>query len=284
LILLDSGFRRNDGKPGNETFYESIKFEKEHADNTGNISMEFKVEGAILNVEVDGPKNAPTVLLWHGAFCTLRMWDRVVEKLGDRFFLIRFDVRGVGLSSPTADPATQYTFEQYADDANSILDAHDVKRCHIWSMAWGTRAALAYCSLTPDRILSAAFYDASIGRADVEAQRAGGKKALELQIEAGVEPFERPDGWNFHKNPDSVPAALGAAVKFDLSAAVPKLFMPLLVATGDCDPNLSSSRDLASRAANARLVVFQNVGHGSILQRPDLTTDAFLEFQDSLVT
>ncbi|MCP4756506.1 MAG: alpha/beta fold hydrolase [Proteobacteria bacterium] len=244
--------------------------------------MEFEVEGARLNVEADGPSGAPALLLWHGAACTLRMWDRVVERLKDRYFSIRFDVRGVGLSSPTADPDTQYTFERYADDANRILDAYGVEKCHVWSMAWGTRAALAYCSLHPERVVSAAFYDASIGRADVAAQRAGGKEALKRQIEAGVEPFERPEGWSFHKHPDSVPAALGAAAKFDLAAVVPKLSMPLLVATGDCDPNLSSSRDLVDRAADARLVVFENVGHGSILQRPDLTTSAFLEFQASL--
>jgi len=244
--------------------------------------MELKVEGATLNVETDGPSHAPAVLLWHGAWCTLRMWDRVVEKLKDRFYLIRFDVRGVGLSTPTADPDTQYTFEQYADDANYILDAHGVNQCHVWSMAWGTRAALAYCALKPDRVISAALYDASIGRADVEAQRAGGKKALARQIEAGIDKFERPEGWNVHNHPDSVGPALAAAAKFDLVAAAPKLSMPVLVATGDHDPNLDSSQDLVSRAPDARLVVFENVGHGSILQRPDLTTSTFLEFQDSL--
>jgi len=244
--------------------------------------MQLKVDGATLNVEVDGPDDAPAVLLWHAAWCTLRMWDRVVEKLNNRYKLIRFDVRGVGLSSPTADPGTQYTFEQYADDANHILDAHSVKQCHVWSAAWGTRAALAYSSLNPDRVLSAALYDASIGRADPEAQRTGYKKALSLQIEAGIEPFERPEGWNVHQNPDSVSAALAAAAKFDLVAAAPKLSMPVLVATGDHDPNLDSSKDLVDRAPDARLVVFENVGHNCILQRPDLTTAAFLEFQASL--
>ena len=244
--------------------------------------MELKVDGATLNVEADGATDAPAVLLWHGAWCTLRMWDHVAEKLKDRFYLIRFDVRGVGLSSPTADPDTQYTFEQYAEDANHILDAYGVKQCHIWSMAWGTRAALAYCALNPDRVISAALYDASIGKADVEAQREGVKKALALQIEAGIAKFERPEGWNVHQNQDSVPQALSAARKFNLVAAVPNLTMPVLVATGDHDPNLESSKDLVSRAPNARLVVFENVGHGSVMQRPDLTTAAFLEFQDSL--
>ena len=244
--------------------------------------MKIKVEGATLNVEVDGPATGPAVLLWHGASCTLRMWDFAIERLVDKFRFIRFDVRGVGLSSVTKNPETQYTFEQYADDANQILDACAVAQCHVWSMAWGSRAALAYCSLNPSRVLSAAFYDASIAAADVNAQNQGRKKAVELQLKSGIERFPMPEGWNVHSEPEAVPQAMSAAAKFDLSEAVAALPMPILIATGDHDPNLISSRDLVERASNARLEVFKNVGHGSVLQRPDLTAEAFMRFQESL--
>ena len=246
--------------------------------------MKIGAAGSILNVEVDGPDNAPVVLLWNGAGCTLRMWDNVVFELDDQFKLVRFDVRGIGNSSETDDPLTQYTFEQYAADADLILDTLEIERCHIWSMAWGSRAALAYCSLNTLRVISAALYDASIGIADADAQKSGAKKALELQIAAGTDGFTRPTGWNVHQNPDAVPKALAAAGKFDLPAAVDRLTMPVLVATGDHDPNLISSRELATRLPNARLHVFENVGHGSVLQRPDLTTEVFLNFQNSLST
>jgi pimeloyl-ACP methyl ester carboxylesterase len=244
--------------------------------------MNIEVSGAVLNVEVDGPTDAPSVLMWHGAGCTLRMWDNVVPIVSKRFRLIRFDVRGMGQSTPAADPDTQYTFEQYASDANAILDQLGIGRTHVWSMAWGSRAALAYCSLHADRVLSAVFNDASIGRADVEAQRAGSIAAVEKQVAAGTATFPRPPGWNLHSTPDAVQPALAAAGKFDLRAAVARLTMPVLVATGDHDPNLDSSRELAGTAPNATLKIFENVGHGSVLQRPDLTSAAFVEFQDSL--
>lgn len=244
--------------------------------------MELKVDGATIHYQIDGPEDAPAVLLWHGAYCTLRMWDFVIERIVDRFRLVRFDVRGVGLSTPTEDPEAKYTFEQYADDANGILNAHGIERCHVWSTAWGTRAAIAYCSLSPERVISAALYDASIGAADVTAQREGYKKALELQIQSGIKRFDRPEGWNVHNTPDEVPAALAAARKFDLPGVVPMLTMPVLVATGDHDPNLASSKDLVKRAPDAGLVILENVGHGSVMQRPDLAADVFLEFQASL--
>jgi pimeloyl-ACP methyl ester carboxylesterase len=240
-------------------------------------TMKVEVEGAVLHVEVAGPAGAPAVFLWNGAGCTTRMWDLVVPRLAERLRVVRFDVRGTGQSTPAASPA-QYTFEQYAADADAILDRLGIERAHVWAMAWGSRAALAYATLRPGRIQKLALFDASIGPADTEAQARGLREALEKQAAAGIAPFERPKGWNEHVHPEAVSQALGAARRFDLEAAADKLEIETLVATGDHDPNLASSRDLVARAKRARLVVMENVGHGSVLQRPDLTADLFLEF------
>ena len=243
-------------------------------------------EHSRLHFECDGPDDAPPVLLWHGALCTLRMWDRVVEALADRNRLIRFDVRGVGESSPPADPS-RYSFEQYTRDADALLDHLGVDRVHVWSMAWGSRAALAYLSLQPERVLSAALFDASIGAADVEAQQRGAREALALQEAAGIARFEYPDGWNRHADPAAAQAALAAARRFDLPAAADRIAAlearpPLLVATGDHDPNLASSRELVARIPGARLEVLEQVGHGSVLQRPDLAVQTWLAWQQQI--
>jgi pimeloyl-ACP methyl ester carboxylesterase len=205
------------------------------------------------------------------------MWDLVVPRLDDRLRVVRFDIRGTGQSSPGADPS-QYTFERYAADADAILDRLGIDRAHVWAMAWGSRAALAFATLRPQRILRLALFDASIGAADTEAQARGREEAMAKQAATGMKPFERPAGWNHHQHPDAVAQALSAASRFDLPAAADELEVETLVATGDHDPNLPSSRDLVARAKRARLVVMENVGHGSVLQRPDLTTDLFLDF------
>ena len=67
-------------------------------------------------------------------------------------------------------------------------------------MAWGTRAAIAYSSLHTYRVISAVFSDASIGKADVEAQKAGLKDALALQDKSGIKRYAMPEGWNEHLN------------------------------------------------------------------------------------
>ena len=243
--------------------------------------MQIDVDRVALNAETDGPESAPAILLWHGANCTLRSWDLVVPMLADRYRLIRFDVRGHGQSDATRDPSTEYTFERYAADANHLLDHFGVARCHVWGFAWGARGALAYSALHPERVLSAALYDASIGKPDVKAQREGTREAVRRQRAAGIR-FQPPEGWNAHADPEAAQASLRATGRFDLPAAADGLKLPALVATGDLDPNLASSRDLVARAADARLVVLPDVGHGSILQRPDLSVETWLDFQGSL--
>ena len=212
----------------------------------------------------------------------MRSWDLVVTRLADRYRLIRFDVRGHGGSPPARNPERGHTFEQYADDANGLLDHFGVTTCHVWGFAWGARGALAYSALHPERVSSAALYDASIGAADRDAQREGTREAVRRQRAAGIR-FQPPAGWNVHADPDAATASLRAAGRFDLPAAAARLSMPTLVATGDLDPNLASSRDLVARAPNARLVVLPDVGHGSVLQRPDLVVETWLAFQESLV-
>ena len=148
----------------------------------------------------------------------------------------------------------------------------------MWSMALGTRAAIAYSSLFSNKVISAVFSDASIGEADVEEQKLGLKRALEKQVESGIDRYQLPKDWNVHLNKESAASSLGAAAKFDLSSALDGIRFPFLVMTGDHDPNLSSSKDIANSSSTGQLRILKNVGHGSILQRPDLTLNNFLDW------
>ena len=76
--------------------------------------------------------------------------------------------------------------------------------------------------------------------------------------------------------------ANSTAAKFNLSDALDNLKIPILVMTGDHDPNLQSSKDISERLPSANLKILEGVGHGSVLQRPDLTVDNFVEFHTSL--
>tara|TARA_B100001758_G_scaffold245818_1_gene259597 strand:+ start:547 stop:1290 length:744 start_codon:yes stop_codon:yes gene_type:complete len=244
--------------------------------------MQIDVEDAILNYEISGDSSNPALLLWHGAGCSLRMWDTALNSLKDRFFCIAFDVRGAGQSIAGIEPPDQFTFEQYSKDINAILEEVEIKAFHLWSMAWGTRAAIAYSSLNPEKVLSAVFSDASIDVADVASQKEGVKKALSIQDGLGITRFDLPSGWNKHRNLKTAQLSLSAAAKFNLSEVIEDLPMPIMLMTGDHDPNLKSSKEILHRLPSAKLKILEGVGHGSILQRPDLTVTNFIEFHASL--
>ena len=240
--------------------------------------MELELDHAKLNFVTKGNQNNPPLVLWHGAGCTLKMWDLVTKELQRVFYTIAFDIRGAGKSINLSQDNESYTFERYSNDLNKILEFLDVERFHIWSMAWGTRAAIAYSSLHADRVISAVFSDASIGKADIELQKAGLKKALTLQDKSGIERYAMPEGWNVHLNNESARLSLGAASKFDLKQAFEEISFPFLVMTGDHDPNLTSSQDMLNHSDTGELRILKNVGHGSVLQRPDLTVKNFLDW------
>jgi len=231
-----------------------------------------------LHVEVDGAVGMPPLLLWNGGQTTTRMWDLTISRLEAHFRVIRFDVRGVGLSDANP-PDVPYSMEQYAADANAILDAFGIDKVNVWSMAWGSRAAIIHAALYPERVSLLALYDVSVDPADTDAQAKGRALALKKQEKEGIPIIEWPENWNFHKNPDEAHKAMLAIQLFDdLEGQLNKIHVSTLISTGEYDPNLSSSKKMAKKMIDAELNIMKNVGHGSVLQRPDLTVDNFLDF------
>lgn len=237
-----------------------------------------KVKGADLHIEVDGREDAPALLLWGGYLCTTKMWDKTIPELSKHFRIVRFDVRGTGQSDASVSP-DDYSAVQLCDDAIAILDSLNIDKAYVWTMAWGSRCGVVFGARHPDRIKALALYDVSVHAADVDAQNEMRKEAFRLQEEAGIPRSDRPEGWNAHKDMDEARKGYGSigTVK-DLPGLLDDITAKTLVCTGDHDPNLVSSRIVAERIENAELVVMENVGHGSVLQRPDLTVEIFLDF------
>jgi pimeloyl-ACP methyl ester carboxylesterase len=239
---------------------------------------QIKTEGATLHVETDGDRNNTPLLMWNGAYCTTNMWDMVIPELSDNFFVIRFDVRGTGLSSPSATDEG-YRMERHADDAVAILDYLNIEKSVVWSMAWGSRAAIIYSARHPEKVTHLALYDASVDPADVQEQGRLREIAFKKQVDGGMPLLERPANWNHHLNAETSRKGIGAIRFFkDQEGQLAKIKAPTLVCIGDHDPNLEPSKKIARLIDSAELVIMDTVAHGSVLQRPDLTTTNFLNF------
>jgi pimeloyl-ACP methyl ester carboxylesterase len=183
--------------------------------------------------------------------------------------VIRHDIRGTGRSRSTTD--AEYGLDRYADDAAAILDALQVGTALVWGMAFGARVALAFAARHADRTRALALYDASVEAPDTDAQREGAARAKARRAELGIPEVERDRAWFAHQDPDTLRLSLAAAYRDpDHSRYASALTaMPVLIATGEFDPNLEASRRLQKMIAGAELVVMDAVGHGSVMQRPD---------------
>ena len=78
-------------------------------------------------------------------------WQAYVDKLASFSRLIRFDLRGIGLSDPlgSSDPPT---VEQWASDALAVLDDQAVERAAVLGVHFGGLAAILLAATHPERV------------------------------------------------------------------------------------------------------------------------------------
>lgn len=94
--------------------------------------------GIPLAVFSSGDPARPVMLLVHGYPDTHRVWDVVCRELSADFHVVRYDVRGAGLSGCPANLAG-YRLEQLADDLFAVADAVSPDRpVHVAGHDWGS--------------------------------------------------------------------------------------------------------------------------------------------------
>jgi pimeloyl-ACP methyl ester carboxylesterase len=93
-----------------------------------------------LSVRSAGRADGPTLVLVHGYPDTQAVWDRLVERLEDRFAIVTYDVRGAGASSAPRGPAA-YRLDRLADDFDAVCSAvtrsDPPRRVHLVGHDWG---------------------------------------------------------------------------------------------------------------------------------------------------
>ncbi|MCV7443311.1 SDR family oxidoreductase [Mycobacterium paraense] len=95
-------------------------------------------DGARIAVYEEGNAEGPTVVLVHGFPDSHVLWDGVVPLLTERFRVIRYDNRGVGLSA-APKPVSAYTMARFADDfAAVIAELSPGGPVHVLAHDWGS--------------------------------------------------------------------------------------------------------------------------------------------------
>ena len=129
-----------------------------------------------LHAVVEGPANAPVVLLAGSLGSSLQMWEPQVPALAGRFRVVRYDTRGHGLSPVPAGP---YALDDLVDDVVALLDRLGVERAHVVGLSLGGMTAMRLAAREPHRVdrLALLCTSASLGPASAWAERAAAVRA-----------------------------------------------------------------------------------------------------------
>ena len=107
---------------------------------TQQVPQQFvdSTDGVRIAVYEEGNREGPTVVLVHGFPDSHVLWDGVVPLLAERFRVIRYDNRGVGMSS-APKPVSAYTMARFADDFAAVIgELSPGGPVHVLAHDWGS--------------------------------------------------------------------------------------------------------------------------------------------------
>lgn len=118
-------------------------------------------DGTRIAVFEEGNPQGPTVVLVHGFPDSHVLWDGVVPLLAERFRILRYDNRGVGMSS-APKPVSAYSMDRFADDFAAVTGALSSGRpVHVLAHDWGSVGVWHYLKRPDARDRIATFSSVS---------------------------------------------------------------------------------------------------------------------------
>lgn len=107
------------------------------------------IRGEPFHIRIDGPDNAPVLMLSNSLGTNLSMWDPQIPAWSQTFRVLRYDSRGHGQSTA---PDTPYTIAQLGTDALAILDHFGIERAHWCGLSKGGMVGQWLACNAPDRL------------------------------------------------------------------------------------------------------------------------------------
>ena len=119
--------------------------------------MQVQANGISMRYAVDGPADAPVVVMSHSLSANLTMWDWQMPVLSP-YRVVRYDTRGHG---GTDAPVDDYTLDLLADDLFALLDALGLETVHYVGLSMGGMIGQTAAVKDQSRFLSLSLCDTS---------------------------------------------------------------------------------------------------------------------------
>lgn len=246
-----------------------------------------------LHHEVDGPEDAPVVLMGGSLGTTLRMWDGQAP-LARRLRLVRHDHRGHGASPVPPGP---YEIEDLARDVLALLDRLGLERASYCGLSIGGMVGMWLGAHAPERIdrLVVLCSSAHVPPASMWADRAAAVReagTTEVIADTVVGRWLTPPYAAAHPRererlramlvatpPDGYAACCGAIERMDLRADLGRIAAPTLVVSGADDPSIppEHQRAIAAAIPGARLETLAPAAHLAAVERAEAVNELILD-------
>lgn len=239
----------------------------------------------VLHFEDEGPASAPTIVFVNSLGTDLRIWNKVAAQLRPGRRILRYDLRGHGLSDA---PVASYALDDHVGDLAALMDARSIEAALIVGLSVGGMIAMALARQRPDLARGLVLSDTAhkIGtretwEARISAIRQGGMAAAAETIVprwfAAEFRADRPADFVGYRNmmiQTPVAGYVGTCAALrdaDLTAVASKLALPVLCLVGAEDaatpPDLV--RSLAALLPASRFNMIAGAGHLPCVEQPD---------------
>ncbi|CAP44883.1 3-oxoadipate enol-lactonase [Bordetella petrii] len=242
---------------------------------------------------IDGPADAPVLVLSNSLGTCADMWARQVPALSRHFRVLRYDTRGHGKSSV---PAGEYSFAQLAGDVAELLDHLNIAQADFCGLSMGGPTGLQLALDHPQRVRKLVLSNTAARIGSVEGWSARiaavAQNGLEAMAPGLVERWLSPA---FRAEQPGLTQVLvdmlrrisnegysgncAALRDADLRGRLGEIKAPTLVIAGTQDPAATpqDGRELAAGIAGARYVEL-DTSHLSNWEKPEAYTRAVADF------
>ncbi|MGS2618976.1 3-oxoadipate enol-lactonase [Micromonospora sp. LZ34] len=242
---------------------------------------------------VEGPDDAPVLVLSPSLGSTHAMWEPQAVALRDRFRVVRYDHRGHG-GSPV--PPGPYELADLGVDVLRLLDKLEISAAHFCGLSLGGMTGMWLAAHAPERVrrLVLCCTSARLGPPQFWAERADMvRREGTAAVADGVVTRWFTPGWvqahpetarNMRAMVAATPAegyasCCNAIQSMDLTDLLPRIRAKTLVIAGHEDPSIppEHGRAVAASIRGARLEVLSPAAHLANVEQREAVTGLLLE-------
>jgi 3-oxoadipate enol-lactonase len=258
------------------------------------------VNGIDIAYQIDGPDDAPIVVMSNSLASNLRMWDAQVAALVPRYRVLRYDTRGHGGTSAIGGA---YSIDLLVTDLLGLLDALGIGKSAYCGLSLGGMIGQQLGIKHVDRFTGLVLADTIsqwpegagvLWAGRIRAAQQQGMKAL---VDGTLERWFTP-AYLEARPPEvekiaemilstPVPGYVGcceAISKINFTDQLGAITLPTLVIVGADDPAtpVGASEVIHQNIPGSELVVIEQASHISPVEQPAAFNEALLGFLDRL--